>query len=238
MEEIDSNFTAHDETAPLEFVKFKSLPDEYQANDYAELLREAGIPVKLSDNVSSLDHTFGGQVLNDAYIVQIPSSYFKQAQKVIQEDVNRAIKELEGEDYYLFQFSDEELYNIILKPDEWSELDHQLSLKILKQRGKTVDQSLVSALREQRNEELKAPDKSQKSLIIFGYILTFLGGFLGLFIGWFLFKSKKTLPNGTKVYSYSEADRKQGKIIFFIGLVIFPTLLIVRLLFEIEANRW
>ena len=236
MEEIDSSFANSTLDDNQEFVKFKSVPDEYQANDYAELLKEAGIPVRLSNNLSQLDRTFTGHTLNDTYTVLIPSNYFEQAQEVIQEETKRAINALKNEDHYLFQFTDEELYNVILKPDEWSEFDHQLSVRLLNERGKSIDQSLISSLRKQRNEHLKAPEKSQQALIIFGYILTFLGGFIGLFIGWFLFKSKKTLPDGTKAYSYSEKDRKQGKIIFYIGLIIFPILLIIRMLLEISVN--
>ena len=43
-----------------------------------------------------------------------------------------------------------------------------------------------------------------------GYFFTIIGGLLGIFIGYSLFTVKKTLPNGKKVYSYSENDRKHG----------------------------
>lgn len=51
---------------------------------------------------------------------------------------------------------------------------------------------------------------------------------LGIFIGWFLTTYKKTLPNGERVYEYNENDRKQGRRILFIGIVIFAIAVIYK----------
>jgi hypothetical protein len=108
---------------------------------------------------------------------------------------------------------------VLEKADEWSPFDVSLAQKILTDRGKPVSDAELKSIHNQRIEELKAPEPSQKTWIIIGYVAAFLGGVLGLFIGWHLFNHKKTLPNGEKVYGHTESDRKQGKIIFYISLV-------------------
>jgi hypothetical protein len=55
--------------------------------------------------------------------------------------------------------------------------------------------------------------------IIVGYITAFLGGVLGIFIGWHLLSFKKTLPDGQRVYEYDTNARKHGQKILIIGIV-------------------
>ncbi len=137
------------------------------------------------------------------------------------------------DDYYLLSFTDDELYDILVKSDEWSEFDYSLSKKLLKERGKSVDDELLKSLKLKRIKELAKPEGNQKGWIIAGYIFAFLGGFLGLIIGYFLWTSKKTLPNGQKVFSYYPKDRRNGKYIFYISLIIFPISFLIKLFAKI-----
>ena len=125
------------------------------------------------------------------------------------------------------------MYEILLKADEWNEFDYKLAQKILVQRGKSVDTELLKALKKQRIELLAKPEENQKSWIVAGYIFATLGGLLGIFIGYSLWTSKKSLPNGQKVYSYNEKDRTHGKNIFYIGLITLPFYVIVRFLTQL-----
>lgn len=53
---------------------------------------------------------------------------------------------------------------------------------------------------------------------------------LGILIGYSLWTSKKTLPNGQIVHSYSEQDRGHGKNIFYIGLIILPFSILLKII--------
>ena len=57
--------------------------------------------------------------------------------------------------------------------------------------------------------------------MIAGYVLAALGGIVGVFIGHHLNTTKKTLPNGQRVYIYNADDRAHGKWIFFLGSAMF-----------------
>jgi hypothetical protein len=122
----------------------------------------------------------------------------------------------------LFSYSDDELFEIVSKKDEWGEFDFQLAKKILKERGKEITTEMVALLKEKRIKELTKPEQNQTGWVYSGYAAALMGGFVGIFIGWHLYTHKRLLPNGKLVSAYRDEDRKQGLIIFIIGLIIFP----------------
>ena len=83
--------------------------------------------------------------------------------------------------------------------------------------------------KEDKIETLKKPDEPQTFWIGIGYFFAIMGGLLGVFIGWFLTTHKKTLPDGERVYGYSESDRIHGRRIFWIGVVVIALSVIVRI---------
>ena len=207
---------------------FKKFPTLEQANELKELLKENGIESLLSDNIPPVDVTFTGNTLQNEFEVIIKQYDFKKATEILEKNAENLIDQID-KDYYLFEFTDEELYEILLKSDEWNEFNYTLAQKILKQKGKSVDKELLNSLKNERLKDLAKPEENQKPWIIAGYIFSLLGGFLGLIIGYTLWTSKKTLPNGQKVYSYLANDRKHGKYIFYIGLVIAPITLLLKI---------
>ncbi|HIC31230.1 MAG TPA: hypothetical protein EYO76_04860, partial [Flavobacteriaceae bacterium] len=200
---------------------FRSFPSVGLAVELQNLLSKNGVDYELADNLPSVDVTFSGNTVNDKFEIRIDPKDFEKAENILEKDAENIINEIDP-DYYLFQFTNDELYEILLKSDEWNAFDYTLAQKILTERGKSIDKDLLNSLKTQRLKELSKPEDNQKPWIVAGYIFALLGGYLGLIIGYFLWTSKKTLPNGQKIYSYSEKDRKQGKIIFTISLVIVP----------------
>lgn len=212
-----------------EYVIFRKFPSLEDAQEMEALLNNHGIETTIGDNIPPVDVTFSGSTLLNDYEIQIKQEDFKKAEEILQENVGDIFDRI-GKDYYLFDFTDEELYEILLKSDEWGALDFSLAQRILEDRGKTIDTDLLSSLKRQRLDDLAKPEGNQKSWIIGGYIFAFIGGLLGAIIGYSIWTSKKTLPNGEKVYSHSEKDRTQGKYIFYIGLIVFPLTIIFRLI--------
>jgi hypothetical protein len=53
------------------------------------------------------------------------------------------------------------------------------------------------------------------------YLFSFLGGVVGIIIGWNMVTAKKTLPNGQQIYAYRESDRRHGRWIISLGFVMF-----------------
>ena len=133
-------------------------------------------------------------------------------------------------DYYLLSFSDDELFDILCKPDEWNEFDYQVARKLLMSRGKDVGDQVVSLLRQQRIKQLAQPEDRHTNWLYAGYVFAVFGGIFGIFIGWHLSSAKKTLPDGQHIYSYSDNDRAHGRRIVIIGLCMFAFTLIMNLM--------
>ncbi|CAL2095531.1 hypothetical protein [Tenacibaculum sp. 190524A02b] len=208
---------------------FKKFPTLSEAKECENILNDNDIKTVLGDNIPPVDITFTGNNLQNQYEIRIHKNDFEKARKIMEHEAERFFEEI-NKDYYLFNFSNDELYDVLLKADEWNEFDYKLTQKILKERGKNIDPDLLISLRKERLKELAKPEESQKTWIYAGYLFTFLGGFLGIIIGYFLWTSKKTLPNGEKVFSYSEKDRKNGKYIFYMSCIVFPFLFVLRIL--------
>jgi len=211
------------------FNSFRTFPSLIQAKELETLLNKNNIKTILADNIAPVDVTFSGSTLLNKYEIKINSQDFEKAEIILDKDAEKILDDITP-DYYLLSFTNEELYDVLLKSDEWNAFDFKLAQKILTNRGKTIDPDMLASLKKQRLQTLAKPEENQKPWIIAGYISSFLGGGLGIIIGYSIWTSKKTLPNGERIYSYNSTDREHGKIILIIGLIIFPLLLLIKIL--------
>jgi hypothetical protein len=207
------------------FRKFTTLE---QASELKELLSNHGIQSIISDDAPPLNLTFSEDALQNRVELRIQQKDFGKAEEVLSREAEELLNQVD-ENHYLFDFTNEELYDILTKPDEWNEFDYKLAHKILKEQGEPINEEMLASWKANRINDLAQPEKKRSAwFLIGGYISAFLGGFAGLIIGYIIWTSKKTLPTGEKVHSYSEDDRKHGKYIFYIGLVIAPIALLFK----------
>jgi hypothetical protein len=211
-----------------EFITYQKFNDLALANELAALLEQHNINYLVDEDSLTFNPSFAlNDELSKNYAVKINANDFEQVNELLKQQASENIGEVE-KDYYLFSFTDDELKDVVVKADEWNAFDVQLARKLLSERGKAVSDSEIADLEEKRIEALKEPEPSQLTWVILGYIIAiaslvmpFFISIIGLFIGWHLSSYKKTLPNGERVYAYNEADRKHGKRIFYIGIIVF-----------------
>ncbi|MDW3650398.1 MAG: hypothetical protein R8P61_25205 [Bacteroidia bacterium] len=196
--------------------------DPELARPISELLDRRGIPFVLEDASVALDVTFTGSPYIKEFLLRVPEQYFRKAQKIWEEDSEELIQGID-EDHYLYSFSDEELWEVLEKADEWSKLDFVLAKKILKDRGQEVEEKKIRQFEEDRLQELGKQATASFQWLLIGFMFSLVGGFIGMMIG-YNFQFKKTLPNGTQIYAYDEASRKKGMAIFYLGLIVFVLL--------------
>lgn len=211
------------------FLTFQKFNDHGAASELGTLLNENKIEYLLEDCSASFDPSFANSSLAKEFRIKLKKMDFEKADNLLQSISLNQIETVD-KDYYLFDFTDNELIEIITKRDEWGQLDFLLAQKLLKERGKEIKPEVVELLIKQRIDELAKPEEHQKTWIYAGYITALLSGFLGFFIGWHLLTHKKTLPNGDRVYSYSKSDRKHGNRILIIGAIFFVLWLTLRIL--------
>jgi hypothetical protein len=203
-----------------------------EAENIGDVLLENGIVSRIAKNEGDLDYVFQGEAPTNKFELIINESDVLSAEKILSDLASSQLNQVSS-DHYLFSFSNDELLKVLIEKNEWNEIDVLLSEKILTERGITIDYNELSEQRKSRNIELSKPKGGQFGWIIVGYISAILGGFLGLVIGYFIWKAKNTLPNGQKVPAYSEKSRKHGVAIFLISLIVFPTMVLLRVASDI-----
>jgi len=209
------------------------------AEELTEQLEQHSIEYNIEEESTGFDPSLVMNNETKYYAVKIKSADFEQVNDLLKQNEETNTDEI-GKDYYLFSFTDDELMDVVTKADEWSAFDVVLARKLLAERGKEINDQKIAAIQEQRIEELKKPEASQLTWIIVGYLIALSGVILpffisaiGVFIGWHLSSYKKTLPDGERVYGYSETDRMHGKRIFYLGIIVFVLSLAILIFYHI-----
>jgi hypothetical protein len=215
------------------FVTFNNYHDKSILDADADILRKENIDVFIEDCSLSFDPTMNNNETSKDFKLKLLQRDFERANEILERNAEVDLDQL-PEDYYLLSFSDEELYNIVKKKDEWGRYDLALAKKLLKKRGKEITKLEENELRTERMIELSEPDVSSNSWILIGYLIALLGGFIGIIWGVFLFKYKKTLPNGERVYGYTETQRRHGVFITLLGVICLTYWIIIR----VKYNRF
>lgn len=200
------------------FITFQKFDTTESAKELVSTLKDNGINVQIEDASPSVDLTFSGNTLQNEIRLKIQQSDFEKANQVLEKEAEQFIDKF-PDDHYLYEFTDNELIEIIEKQDEWSKEDFLLSKKILKDRGLEINKEKIEELRQKRIYDLRKPEKGHKGWLIFGFISALLGGLLGIFIGWFYLTFKKTDPTGQQFYAYDKKTRIRGQQIFWLGLI-------------------
>ena len=212
-----------------EFLVFEKFNKQNLAINFAKLLEENKIEYLIENISVKFDPILSNNEFGKEFCVKLKKNDFEKADNILSEKSKTEINEVQ-KDHYLFSFSDEQLIDVIVKSDEWNKFDVELSRKILKDKGKEISETEIIEIKKKRLIELAKPEESQNIYIVIGYICAILGGILGLFIGWHLLTFKKTLPNGNRVYAYSENDRKQGNRIVILGGIFMIFWILYRIL--------
>lgn len=213
------------------FVEFQRFSSKTELEKRIKILAENNIEYIIEDVSVNLDPVLSSNKLGLEFLLKIEQVNFEKANKILDEFYSFEIDEIEN-DYYLFSFSDDELLEVIIKSDEWNKFDVQLAQKILRLKGKGLSNLEIDKIRAQRIIELSKPEKKQSIWIFVGYISSILGGLLGIFIGWHLLTFKKTLPNGNRIYNYSNEDRKHGNQILILGILSIIIWILIKIIFS------
>jgi hypothetical protein len=211
-----------------ELATFKIFNDRSSAEDFAEILKENNIYFQIEEDALTFDASYANNPLNRDFRVRIAQNEFNKANNAYEQYFNHHLATIDP-DYYLFEFSDDELKEIISKPDEWGSLDYALSQKILKDRGMEVSETEKTAIQSNRLKELARPEGESVSNIVSYYIISLFCFPVGIIIGWIWAFSKKQLPNGDKVPAYNAKTQAHGINIFYICLTMMGLFILYKI---------
>jgi hypothetical protein len=201
------------------FLNFQKFFDKEIAVDIASHLEANNIQVELEDSDKYFDVTFANNRMLRPFWLKVKPADMIRAEDTLHAYYQNKL-DLVPPDYYLFQFNDEQLMEIVRKPDEWGFLDYPLAIRILENRGLFISKDEINNINNDRIRENSIPKDSPASNIWFSYLISIFWP-AGLITGGIMSYMKKTIYTGDRVYVYSEKDRKHGTRILILSTLCF-----------------
>jgi hypothetical protein len=199
------------------FEVFKSFYAEKDAKQFLEILRDNNIEYAVEKHRIHLDKIIIGDDLMPEYHLKINPDDFDKANKAIDSVISSGVTEIEP-DYYLYEFTDDELIEVVRKPDEWNNQDVIIARKILSDRGIVYSDKDMSNIRAERIEELKKPYQERTATLLDGYLLAIVVGPIGIFYSLYKLTAKRILPDGRKVHVFDAFSRRHFRIMLFLSV--------------------
>lgn len=208
------------------FLTYRKFTTKVEVEEIIDVLKDNAVDFKLEDNTQVAPAVIVGQSLNPEIRLKIKPNDFLKVDKLVENYFENSLESIH-KDHYLFSFTDEELFEIINRKDEWSHLDFSLAKKILKERGIEINEKLEDVLKQTRLTELTQKEKGSTIWTGVGYLSAFFGGIIGIAIGLTLWRGKKTLPNGDRIFIYDKDARAHGIYITILGIFFFVVYCII-----------
>ncbi|RAJ02639.1 hypothetical protein LX64_03659 [Chitinophaga skermanii] len=214
---------------PATFRRFSTIEER---DAVADLLEMHGIQSIKKGNAPLLDSNFIGQNFDNAFILQLSPADFTKANEVLQTAAQALLNEVE-DDYYLLSFTNEELLDVVRNQDEWGEFDYVLALKLLGERGVSLSSENMDSIQKMRYEKLTKPVATPVAWLIASYLAVICSPILLRYavIYWipmvaivsalYILFGKKTLPDGQKIYPYTQQTRTHAIIIILLGVLFY-----------------
>ena len=223
----------------IEFVSYKKFTNQIEVNDIVDVLKENKIEFQIQN--SSLPNLFiTNNELNNEFKLMLRKDDFEKVDQLLTGIAEKQIATISN-DYYLFEFSDDELLDIIKNKDEWGIFDYTLAKKILTVHGVELTKNILLSVNEKRIKEL-GEEKRDIKMVLFGFVFTLisysilfksefisfslLATGVGSVFGYILNYQEITLPNGIRKLVYTKTYRLSGKIILLLNFAMIVIILI------------
>jgi len=117
----------------MNFISYRAYYLQSQAEEIFNILKDSGIESVISEEIDKSEHINIDNKFKPKYLIKIKSEDITAADSLLLDISNKQLSNV-PKDHYLFMFSNHELYEVVLKKSEWSELDFLLAKQILSTR--------------------------------------------------------------------------------------------------------
>ncbi|MCF8243908.1 MAG: hypothetical protein K9J37_01455 [Saprospiraceae bacterium] len=196
-----------------------------QAEAFVELLKENSIPYKLEKSRLLLDAAITGHGLMPFAVLKLRALDFSKVNQLLEEYARNDHHFIDN--HYFHDYKASELLDVVQKPDEWTPEDVAVARHFLDKQGVAIPQAQVENFKQQRYETLRAGKKASQSWVVTYLLFVVFGAFLlspffiigGIGMGWYYWQDKTIDSDGNKYFSFDEASRNTGQVIFYLGWV-------------------
>ncbi len=204
------------------FAVYRTFADKQQLLDFVAQLDSYGILSRTNDSSTQLDASLIGAKM-PVFSAEIMRKDFKTVNAILAKEIQDNYTDEQLEDHYLNDLSDQELYGIIEKPDEWTQESIIIARMLLQLRGITVTDDTVEKNRQNAISKLKQTREVSQKWIVFYAVSGALSGFWFFFIwgiltavgmGIYYISSRETDIDGNIYQVFGPKTRKGGIAIF------------------------
>jgi len=146
----------------IEYQRFMTLGD---ASFLIDLLDANQIPFKIDDSATRFD--LAAKTINPlegGIVFQI-----RQSDKERVDRINFKTTETASiSDHYMYSFSDNDIIDVVVNPEDWTKEEHILAQEILKQRNLKPTAEIIKSSRKEKIETEKKEQLKQRNLITSG----------------------------------------------------------------------
>jgi hypothetical protein len=197
-----------------EFLTYTKLYTDQEAQEFARFLEESKIEFKIEVEKDLLDKVYIGESFDPFIAVKIPQNQFEELNKILLRKAQSELNDI-NPDYYVFNFTDSELIEVLKNPNEWNHLDQALAQKLLTERKIEIS----AGIENPNSLQTFTPYRLETSWILAEYLVSILFAFVGIMIGAFTLFAYKTLKSGNKVNMYDKTTRMHASIMIGIGIL-------------------
>jgi|GEM_PF-479028 len=227
--------------AGMEYRDFQTYTSGAAAQPLLAALRRQGIvPHTAFDNGQPIfDASFANNQHTSKFTVQLRLADYDAGRQVLASLNENALSQA-NPNHYLFTASDEELFDLLLKPDEWSGFDVALASQLLHLRGHNTSPEALRLVQQRRLATLaQSPPEAEAEaspthLLLAGYLLALAGGVGGLLIGHRLAYWRSQRPDDRHGLAYPAPIQAHGRRI--LALSIIGLALAVRLILLLRES--
>lgn len=197
------------------YIEFKRTLDKESINAIAEIFHSNQIEFIVEDAKPSVDITFTNSGVIE-YLIKVKQSDFEKASELLASNIE---DNLEIEDYYLNYYNDEELIEVISLPNDSNRFDIDYANKLIEKRGIVINENKLEKAKLKKENELLEPEKAKSAIILGGYLLSILGGWIGLIVAMHLKYKKKEIEGRESVFYYDPKSRSHGDTMLILVLI-------------------
>lgn len=211
-----------------EFAAYKKFTDLDSAQEIIDLLKLHNIECRLLDETFANVKLVGYSPIDFGITINIKLDDFNSANQVLEQYYLAEIEKVDPS-YYIFDFTNDELKEIVSNPYDWGEFDFHLAKKILTTRGIEINEGAIESRKKAKIAHLSQKVQVSATRIVTGYLFAFIFPPYSLLVGLLIVNNRNILPNGEKVYVHSDYDRTHGKAIVALSFAVAATVIALAL---------
>lgn len=157
----------------VQFQTFQQFNDPGLASAVADKLQAQQIDCVVEKVKPLLEPGFFRNTVEQTIHLKVRVDDLDKAHKALEEYYQRRLQDVEP-GYYLLSFTDKELLEILVKPDEWGHFDYVLARALLAERGLEIPDETIGQLKQQRLLQLAreaSVEDEPDGLVVFGELL-------------------------------------------------------------------